>query len=163
MPVPAEGKAMKRRSREGEPSNTRRHKTVKHRSATQSVRSLGMHIRRLDHVQLAMPAGREKEARAFYQELLGIPEVVKPRHLAARGGCWFEHGDLKVHLGVEADFSPARKAHPAFIVDDLQNLVRSLRGAGYRVIADQPLEGYDRVYTDDPFGNRIELMQPTGR
>lgn len=122
-----------------------------------------MHIRRLDHVQLAMPAGREDDARAFYQGILGIPEVAKPPHLAARGGCWFEHGDLKVHLGVEADFSPARKAHPAFIVDDLQNLVQRLRGAGHKVVADQPLEGYDRIYADDPFGNRIELMQPTGR
>jgi catechol 2,3-dioxygenase-like lactoylglutathione lyase family enzyme len=120
-----------------------------------------MHIRRLDHVQLAMPAVREDDARAFYQGLLGIPEVAKPPHLAARGGCWFEYGDLKVHLGVEADFSPAQKAHPAFIVDDLQNLVRSLRRAGHKVVADQPLEGYDRIYTDDPFGNRIELMQPT--
>jgi catechol 2,3-dioxygenase-like lactoylglutathione lyase family enzyme len=122
-----------------------------------------VHIRRLDHVQLAMPAGHEDEARAFYQEILGIPEVAKPPHLAARDGCWFEHGDLKVHLGVEADFSPARKAHPAFIVDDLQNLVQRLRGAGHKVVADQPLEGYDRIYADDPFGNRIELMQPTGR
>ncbi len=122
-----------------------------------------MHIRRLDHVQLAMPAGHEDDARAFYQGLLGIPEVAKPPHLAARGGCWFEHGDLKVHLGVEANFSPTQKAHPAFIVDDLQNLVRSLRDAGHKVVADQPLEGYDRIYTDDPFGNRIELMQPIGR
>jgi hypothetical protein len=110
-----------------------------------------------------MPPGREDDARAFYQGLLAIPEVAKPPHLAARGGCWFEHGDLKVHLGIEADFSPARKAHPAFIVHDLQNLVQSLRRAGYRVVADQPLEGHDRMYTDDPFGNRIELMQPTGQ
>ena len=88
-----------------------------------------MYIRGLDHVQLAMPPGREDDARAFYQGLLGIPEVAKPPHLAARGGCWFEHGDLKVHLGIEADFSPARKAHPAFIVDDIQNPVQGLRGA----------------------------------
>jgi len=119
-----------------------------------------MKIRRLDHVQLAMPAGREDEARAFYQGILGIPEVPKPAHLAPRGGCWFEQGDLKVHLGVEAQFSPARKAHPAFIVDDLGSLVQSLRSAGYRVVADQPLEGHDRMFADDPFGNRIELMQP---
>ena len=75
---------------------------------------------RLDHVQLAMPAGREAEAVAFYEALLGIPHVPKPPHLAARGGCWFERGDLKVHLGVDKDFRPATKAHAAFIVDDLR-------------------------------------------
>ncbi|HME20002.1 MAG TPA: VOC family protein [Acetobacteraceae bacterium] len=119
-----------------------------------------MHIRRLDHVQLAMPAGREDEAREFYQRMLGIPEMPKPPHLAARGGCWFESGQVKVHLGVDKDFTPARKAHPAFIVDDLRGLAVSLEQAGYRVVADQPLEGYDRRYVDDPFGNGIELMQP---
>jgi catechol 2,3-dioxygenase-like lactoylglutathione lyase family enzyme len=119
-----------------------------------------MEIVRIDHVQLAMPAGREEEARAFYRDALGLPEVAKPPHLAARGGCWFERGDLKVHLGVEAGFSPARKAHPAFIVRDLVALAGKLRDAGYRVTADQPLEGYERLYADDPFGNRIELMEP---
>jgi len=119
-----------------------------------------MNVSRLDHVQLAMPAGREAEARAFYHGLLGIPEVAKPPHLTARGGCWFEQGDLKVHLGVETEFAPARKAHPAFIVDNLQNLVEYLRTAGHKVITDEPLQGYDRVFTADPFGNRIELMQP---
>jgi len=117
-------------------------------------------IRSLDHIQLAMPPGREAEARSFYQGLLGIPEVTKPEHLAKRGGCWFERGALKVHLGVEAGFRPARKAHPAFIVDDVRGLAARLAAAGYRVAEDQPLAGYDRVYVDDPFGNRIELMQP---
>ena len=119
-----------------------------------------MRVERLDHVQLAMPAGGESEARAFYAQALGIDEVIKPPHLAARGGCWFEHGALKVHLGVEADFRPARKAHPAFIVSDLPALIVRLNARGYSVVEDQPLEGYDRVYVDDPFGNRIELMQP---
>lgn len=119
-----------------------------------------MQVRRLDHVQLAMPSGREEEARAFYGRILGIPEVAKPPHLAARGGCWFERGALKVHLGVEKDFTPARKAHPAFIVIDLPRLVSSLEQGGFRVVEDQPLEGYDRKYVFDPFGNRIELMQP---
>lgn len=118
-----------------------------------------MQVRHLDHVQLAMPVGREDDARAFYQGVLGIPEMVKPAHLAARGGCWFERGQLKVHLGVEKDFTPARKAHPAFIVDGLQALVDGLKRAGYTVAEDQPLEGYDRTYVDDPFGNRIELME----
>ena len=120
----------------------------------------GVRIVRLDHVQLAMPAGREAEAVAFYEGLLGIPHVPKPPHLAARGGCWFERSYLKVHLGVDARFSPARKAHPAFVVEDVRSLASSLIEAGHRVVDDEPLEGYDRVYVDDPFGNRIELMEP---
>ena len=119
-----------------------------------------MQIRHIDHVQLAMPAGREDEAKAFYQDVLLIPEIAKPAHLAARGGCWFERGPLKVHLGVEEDFVPARKAHPAFIVEGLRELAAGLQRAGFHVSRDQPLEGYDRLYVDDPFGNRIELMEP---
>jgi catechol 2,3-dioxygenase-like lactoylglutathione lyase family enzyme len=119
-----------------------------------------MPVTRLDHVQLAMPAGREADARAFYEGLLGIPEIPKPPHLAARGGCWFEHGALKVHLGVDPAFVPARKAHPAFITDDLDRLAATLTAHGYRVMEDRPLDGDDRVYVDDPFGNRLELMQP---
>jgi catechol 2,3-dioxygenase-like lactoylglutathione lyase family enzyme len=117
-------------------------------------------LRRIDHVLLAMPPGRENEARAFYQGILGIAEMTKPPQLAARGGCWFEAGEVKVHLGVEKDFTPARKAHPAFIVDDLQGLIRDLKAAGYALAEDAPLEGYDRIFVADPFGNRIELMQP---
>ncbi len=119
-----------------------------------------MHVLQLDHVQLAMPVGGEADARAFYREILGIPEVAKPPHLAVRGGCWFERGSLKVHLGVERDFRSARKAHPAFIVDDLRLLATTLEQAGFTITEDQPLEGFDRVYVDDPFGNRIELMEP---
>jgi len=115
---------------------------------------------RIDHVQLAMPAGGEDEATAFYEGVLGIPRVPKPAHLAVRGGCWFEAGELKVHLGVEADFRPATKAHPAFVVDDVFVLARSIAAAGYDVVVDEPLDGYERVYANDPFGNRIELMQP---
>jgi catechol 2,3-dioxygenase-like lactoylglutathione lyase family enzyme len=117
-------------------------------------------VRRIDHVLLAMPAGRESEARAFYHEILGIPEVAKPTQLAARGGCWFESGELKVHLGIEKDFVPARKAHPAFVVDDLDGLTSVLKQAGCILTADEPLQGYDRIFVDDPFGNRIELLQP---
>ena len=119
-----------------------------------------MKVRHLDHVQLAMPAGREDEAVAFYEGLLGIPRRPKPPHLAARGGCWFEDGELKVHLGVDPDFRPARKAHPALEVEDLTALIRSLVDAGCRVVDDEPLPGYDRAYVDDPFGNRIELLEP---
>ncbi len=117
-------------------------------------------IRALDHVQLAMPEGGEAAARAFYRDTLGIPEVPKPPQLAARGGCWFERGALKVHLGVERDFRAARKAHPAFLVDDLAVLAAMLAAGGYRVFADEPLDGNDRLYVDDPFGNRIELLEP---
>ena len=116
-------------------------------------------VRRIDHVQLAMPPGEEGRARAFYAGLLGIAEVPKPAPLAKRGGCWFENGTVKIHLGVEQEFRPARKAHPALLVDDLHALVTALRQAGTDVRDDEPLEGYHRVYVDDPFGNRIELME----
>lgn len=119
-----------------------------------------MRVVRLDHVQLAMPAGLEAVAVGFYEGLLGIPHVPKPAHLAARGGCWFEHGDLRVHLGVDANFQPATKAHPAFIVDDVRSMATALVTAGFVVNDDEPLDGFDRVYVSDPFGNRIELMQP---
>jgi len=114
----------------------------------------------IDHVQLAMPAGEEDAAIDFYEGLLGIPHVPKPPHLAKRGGCWFEAGDLKVHLGVDADFTPARKAHPALLVADLPGLLEVLRAAQVPIRDDEPLEGFDRAYVDDPFGNRLELMEP---
>jgi catechol 2,3-dioxygenase-like lactoylglutathione lyase family enzyme len=117
-------------------------------------------IVRLDHVQLAMPPGGEERARSFFGEALGIPEVPKPPELAKRGGCWFERGELKIHLGVEKDFRPARKAHPALEVSDLPALVARLEALGYAVKEDEPLEGFLRVYVDDPFGNRIELLEP---
>ena len=122
-----------------------------------------MRIVAIDHVQLAMPPGREAEARAFYAGTLGIEERPKPAHLTKREGCWFERGALKIHLGVETEFVPARKAHPALIVEDLPALVASLKSAGYRVADDEPLENHLRVYVDDPFGNRIELMEAIRR
>ena len=118
-----------------------------------------MRVRRLDHVLLAMPAGRESDARKFYHGILGISEATKPADLAGRGGCWFEDGELKIHLGVEKNFVPARKAHPAFIVDDLDRLISALIKAGHPIANDVPLEGYHRVFVDDPFGNRIELLE----
>jgi catechol 2,3-dioxygenase-like lactoylglutathione lyase family enzyme len=113
----------------------------------------------IDHVQLAMPAGQEEVVRGFYRDLLGLAEAVKPPALAARGGCWFECGEVRIHLGVEADFRPARKAHPAFLVEDLSGLAGRLRDAGVAVIDDEALPGYRRCFIADPFGNRIELMQ----
>jgi catechol 2,3-dioxygenase-like lactoylglutathione lyase family enzyme len=118
-----------------------------------------MPVQRLDHVQLAMPPGGEDRAREFYQGVLGIPEVPKPADMAKRGGCWFERGELKVHLGVEQEFRPARKAHPAFIVCDLLALVAQLRSAGSPLTEDRSLAEYYRFFVDDPFGNRIELME----
>ena len=119
-----------------------------------------MGIVRIDHVQLAMPAGLEAEAVNFYEGVLGIPHVPKPDHLAIRGGSWFENGDVKVHLGVDSRFQPATKAHPAFIVDNVHTLAAAAINAGFAVNDDEPLDGFDRVYVTDPFGNRIELMQP---
>lgn len=114
----------------------------------------------LHHVQLAMPAGREGEAREFYGALLGMTELPKPRHLASRGGVWFTAGRAEVHLGVEDGFSAAKKAHPALLVSDLASLRRKCEAAGFELRSDEPLAGFDRVYVSDPFGNRIELLQP---
>ena len=118
-----------------------------------------MKIVGLEHVQLAMPAGEEDKAREFYSGVLGLIEVQKPLDLAKRGGAWFEVAGVKVHLGVEADFRPARKAHPAFLVSGIDELTARCRQSGYDVIDDQPLPGYDRIYVYDPFGNRLEFMQ----
>jgi catechol 2,3-dioxygenase-like lactoylglutathione lyase family enzyme len=122
-----------------------------------------MRILGIDHIQLAMPPGEEARARAFYVDILGLIEVAKPPDLARRGGAWFELGAARVHLGVEPDFRPARKAHPGLLVEDLAELVARLERAGYAVTDDDSLEGYNRAYVDDPFGNRIELMERTGK
>ena len=111
----------------------------------------------LDHVQLAMPPGGEDAARSFYRDLLGIPEVVKPPELAGRGGCWFEHGSVRVHLGVEAEFIAARKAHPGLLVAELSALTDKLDMAGFAV-RPEPTPRPFHAYVDDPFGNRIELV-----
>lgn len=118
-----------------------------------------MSVLALDHVQLAMPPGGEAEARAFYAGLLGMRETPKPPALAGRGGCWFEAGAAKLHLGVEEPFVPARKAHPALVVTDLAGLCVRLAAAGAQVREDAPLDGRERRHVSDPFGNRIELMQ----
>ncbi|MGB8894343.1 MAG: glyoxalase [Pseudolabrys sp.] len=118
-----------------------------------------MPIRHIDHILIAMPAGREDEARAFCHGILGLTEKIKPPQLVVRGGCWFQSGTLEVHLGVKKNFAPARKAHPAFIVDDLAGMAEKI-AAGLRVTEDEPIEGCDRRHVDDPFGNRIELIEP---
>jgi catechol 2,3-dioxygenase-like lactoylglutathione lyase family enzyme len=117
-------------------------------------------IRGYDHVQVAIPAGGEDTARAFYGDLLGMAELPKPPALAARGGCWFESGAAVLHLGVEAPFTPARKAHPAFLVDDLDALAGRLAGAGLHCVrGDGEIPGVRRIHTYDPFGNRLEFQQ----
>lgn len=113
----------------------------------------------IDHVQLAMPAGQEDAAREFYSGLLNIPEVPKPPELAKRGGVWFERGPVKVHLGIDPNFHPARKAHPGLLVRELAALVRKLLESGVRVSEAEALPGYHHVYAEDPFGNRLELME----
>lgn len=114
----------------------------------------------LDHVQLAMPAGEEAVAEAFYSGLLGLEVLEKPPVLAARGGRWFgtDGGRVQVHLGVEEDFRPARKAHPALTVVSLDDLVAMLEQAGVAVRWDEDNPVGRRCYADDPFGNRIELI-----
>jgi catechol 2,3-dioxygenase-like lactoylglutathione lyase family enzyme len=123
------------------------------------VTGIAAHLVGLDHVQLAMPPGREADAEAFYSGVLGIPRVAKPTLLAARGGCWFEQGGLRVHLGVEEGFRPARKAHPAIAVRGLTAVVERLRALGVDVRPGDGVTGMDQAYVDDPFGNRIELIE----
>ena len=119
-----------------------------------------MEILSIDHVQIAMPAGQEDQARAFYIEQLGFTEIPKPPDLAKRGGAWFQSGSVQLHLGVESDFRPVRKAHPAFVVSDLDSLIAKVQSAGYETDTPQPpLDGYKRAHVFDPFGNRIELME----
>lgn len=119
-----------------------------------------MTVLSIDHVQIAMPADEEEKARSFYINLLGFVEISKPTELAKRGGAWFQSGSVQVHLGVEADFRPARKAHPAFLVNDLNELIANARSMSFEMdLTQPPLDGYKRVHVFDPFGNRIELME----
>ncbi len=119
-----------------------------------------MQILAFDHIQIAMPPGEEERARAFYQGVLGLAETPKPPELAGRGGAWFEAGIVKIHLGVEVEFHPARKAHPALLVDDLEELLQACVCDGCELDTSQPaLDGYRRAHVFDPFGNRIEIMQ----
>jgi catechol 2,3-dioxygenase-like lactoylglutathione lyase family enzyme len=115
----------------------------------------------LHHVQLAVPAGCEQALRAFYGDLLGMAELPKPPALAARGGAWFRSGTAELHLGVEADFRPARKAHPGLLVDDVETLAARLEAAGHTVGWDDLLPGHRRCYVHDPYGNRLELLSAT--
>jgi catechol 2,3-dioxygenase-like lactoylglutathione lyase family enzyme len=122
-------------------------------------RNEGGEVFSLHHLQVAMPAGEEDVARAFYGGLLGLDEVPKPPQLAKRGGCWFKGPALELHLGVEAEFRPARKAHPAFRVDGLLPLRQRLERSGVEIVDDTQLDGHRRFYAFDPFGNRLEFIE----
>ncbi|HMS01208.1 MAG TPA: VOC family protein [Anaerolineales bacterium] len=133
-----------------------------------------MTILSIHHVQLAMPANQEDSARAFYVRILGLTEIPKPVELAKRGGVWFQKDPtavelpsdpvVQIHLGVETNFRAARKAHPAFLVDDLDALLEKIQATGYECdLSQPPLEGFKRAHVFDPFGNRIELMERVGR
>ena len=113
----------------------------------------------VDHVQLAAPEGCEAEARKFFGELLGWTEIPKPENLRKRGGVWFQCGTHQVHIGVRKDFVPAKKAHPAFHVENLDELLQYLVQKDVQVIDDEPLEGAKRFYLIDPFGNRLEFLE----
>jgi catechol 2,3-dioxygenase-like lactoylglutathione lyase family enzyme len=116
-------------------------------------------LKDIDHIQIAIPNDEEDTARTFYGGLLGMEEIDKPENLKTRGGVWFRIGDRQVHMGVQEDFRPATKAHPAFLVDDLQHVQRVLERHGYPIINDEPLPGFQRFYSRDPFGNRLEFLQ----
>ena len=114
---------------------------------------------RVDHVQLAIPAGGEARGRAYWGGLLGLAELSKPPVLAARGGCWFQGPGFQVHLGVEADFRPAVKAHPGFEIDGLAELAEAFAAQGYPVAWSDDVPGQERFHTLDPFGNRLEFLR----
>lgn len=114
----------------------------------------------LHHMQLAMPRGEEEAARAFFAGVLGMTEVEKPPALAARGGAWFRGGKLELHLGVEDDFRPSRKSHPGILVTDLGALGNRLTEAGHDVRWDDDFPGFRRFHASDPFGNRLEFLEP---
>ena len=118
-----------------------------------------MRISGLDHVQLAMPAGEETAARWFYGQVLGLIEIAKPPELVPRNGCWFRGQGVDIHLGIQQDFVPALKAHPAFLVADLEAARQKLENAGISVLPDKTVPGVRRFYASDPFGNRIEFIQ----
>ncbi|GAB3922760.1 glyoxalase [Microlunatus endophyticus] len=114
----------------------------------------------IDHVQIAIPRGQEELARTFYGDLLGMSEIAKPAALRRRGGCWFRSGAAFLHLGVEEPFTAAAKAHPAFLVDDLDGLQSRLVEAGHECVrSDGEIEGVLRFHTYDVFGNRVEFQQ----
>jgi len=117
---------------------------------------------RLHHVQIAAPPGSEVAARAFFVDTLGMVEVPKPPNLARRGGIWLDFGPTQLHVGIEPEFRPAEKAHPAFEVSDLDDLRRRLDARGVKSWEDEVYPGRRRFYARDPFGNRLEFLSRPG-
>ncbi|MFI6050917.1 VOC family protein [Streptomyces violascens] len=114
----------------------------------------------VDHVQLAAPPGSEPQLRTYYEDILGMTEIPKPPVLAARGGCWFRYGPVQLHLGIEDDFRPAKKAHPGLRVTSIEAYARRLEEHGAKVVWDDSLPGHRRFYSEDPVGNRLEFLEP---
>jgi catechol 2,3-dioxygenase-like lactoylglutathione lyase family enzyme len=121
--------------------------------------AMNARVARIDHIQIAAPAGCESAAREFYGSILGLKELEKPPALRVRGGCWFQCGSQQVHIGVEKDFQPARKAHPAFAVVDLDELRETLTARGVPLVDDDNIPGARRFFAKDPWGNRIEFVE----
>jgi catechol 2,3-dioxygenase-like lactoylglutathione lyase family enzyme len=120
---------------------------------------MGFKFKAIDHVQLTAPKGTEDQARKFFGEILGFEEIEKPAELKKRGGAWFQFGSCQIHVGVEENFIPAKKAHPAFEVENIEELKKHLSGSGVDYLEDDKLPGANRIYVSDPFGNRIELLE----
>ncbi|NHM32246.1 VOC family protein [Neobacillus terrae] len=113
----------------------------------------------IDHVQLAAPKGSENKARKFFGEILGFTEIEKPEELKKRGGAWFQSGSVQIHIGIEEPFAPAKKAHPAFEVENIEAVMDQLNESGVLFQVDIKLPGSKRFYVDDPFGNRLEILE----
>lgn len=120
-----------------------------------------MPVRSIDHVQVAIPVGGEQRARAFYAGILGLAEIAKPAPMAERKSIWFASGAVNLHLGIDPDFQPAKRAHPAFVVEGLDAMLAACERAGVTTKPDTAFNGYRRVHVFDPFGNRLELMERT--
>ena len=120
-----------------------------------------MPILSLDHVQIAIPIGGETRARDFYTGILGLTEVEKPAEMAGRNSIWFVAGPVNLHVGIEPDFHPAKRAHPALVVNDLDDIVAACERAGHSAKPDTSFNNFRRVHVFDPFGNRLELMEST--
>jgi|SRR5215471_8361468 len=113
----------------------------------------------IDHVQLAIPEGGEDRLRSFYRDVLGMKEIPKPEPLTGRGGCWFASGEAQVHLGIEENFHPAKKAHPALVVAGLDEMLTRCEAAGLPTKPDAEIDGRRSVHVLAPFGNRLELIE----
>jgi catechol 2,3-dioxygenase-like lactoylglutathione lyase family enzyme len=121
--------------------------------------NMAFKIKKIDHIQLAAPKGCEEAARNFFGEILGLMEVEKPDELKKRGGVWFEFGTFQLHIGVEVPFSPSKKAHPAFVVENIEELKRHLSKNEITFQEDDNLPGASRIHVNDPFGNRLEFLE----